>query len=109
MNEQLWRLAWALPLVIALGLALIYWLKRLGVGQGSAGTANQAVVRSNTALTERTRVLVVEVGHQVFVVFESEATIAVQPQDARVHAVARPSFLTGTAASFPWRQHGPTT
>lgn len=106
MNEQLWRLAWALPLVIAIGLALIYWLKRLGVGQGGAGETVQPVVRSNTALTEHTRVLVVEVSQQVFVVFESDAHIAVQPQDAPAHAAARHPFMTGSAVTFPWRQYG---
>lgn len=106
MNDPFWRLAWALPLVIAIGLALIYWLKRLGLGQGGSGEPVQPIVRSSTALTEHTRVLVVEVNLQTFVVFESDVHIAVQPQDAHAHTTVRHPFMTGSSVMPPWRQYG---
>lgn len=82
MDEHLWRLSWALPLVIVIGVGLIFWLKKLGLGVASpaASTAGvEPVVLSNTTLTDQTRVLLVEVAQQRFVVFESSAHIVVQP------------------------------
>lgn len=111
MTEQLWRLTWALPLVIVIGVMLIHWLKRWGVGMApSRGAAPvQAVVLSNTALTEHTRVLVVDLDGQRFVVFESSAQISVQPDAERVpaqgHPLARRQPM-GVAPMFPWRPTG---
>lgn len=106
MNDQLWRLVWALPLVIAIGVALIYWLKKLGLGQGGGGQPAQPIVRSSTALSEHTRVLVVEVDQRAFVVFESDTHIAVQPQDTHAHPPMRHPFMAGSAVTFPWRRYG---
>lgn len=95
MDEQVWRLTWALPLVILMGLGLIVWLKRLGLGMGVPDQVTVPVVRSNTALTEHTRVLVVEVNAQSFVIFESAVSVAVQP--------APPPVLGVSPRAFPWR------
>ena len=95
MDAQLWRLTWALPLVIAIGVGLIYWLKRMGVGQSASGSPTEPRLISSTAMSEHTRVLIVEVNHQQFVVFESSAQITVQPLDAIGQL---PSPLI-----FPWR------
>lgn len=106
MNEQLWRLAWALPLVIAIGVGLILWLKRLGLGQGAAAEPEQPVLRSQTKLSDQTSVLVVDVGSQTYVVFESQAHIAVQAQGAERGLPVRHPFMTAGSVAFPWRQPG---
>jgi hypothetical protein len=79
MSDQLLRLAWALPLVIVVGIALIHVLKRLGVGmaQPAAGVAPQ--VLSDLKLTEHTRFIVVDAAGQRFMVLESTANVHVQP------------------------------
>jgi flagellar biogenesis protein FliO len=102
MDAQLWRLTWALPLVIVIGLALIYWLKRMGLGSAASSLPAEPLVLSNTAVTKHTRVLVVKVNQQVFVVFESTATVAVQPTLSDAHLPAAP-LLGGHPFAFPWR------
>lgn len=107
MNDQLWRMTWALPLVIVIGVALIYWLKHLGLGgQVRESASVEPVVRSNTALTDHTRVLVVELEQQQFVVFESTAQIAVQPVHSEKFALSPPGTLLGRSPLFPWRPQG---
>lgn len=81
MDDQLLRLLWALPLVLAIGVGAMLLLKRLGIGVGprpnAAGPASTPVVVSSTPLTEHTRAVVVEFGPQRWVVFESTAQISV--------------------------------
>ncbi len=94
MDAQLWRLAWALPLVIVLGVSLIYWLKKLGLGgvEHAAQATSDALVLNDTPLTAHTRVLTVRVGPHVFTVFESTQHIQVHPSSADM----------GTVVGFPW-------
>ena len=94
MDDQLWRLTWALPLVIVIGVGLIYWLKRLGVGALPAESGATPVVLSNTPLTEHTRVLVVQVNQRPFIVFESTAHLSVQTAHTDMHPLPPVS---------PWR------
>lgn len=94
MDAQLWRLAWALPLVIVLGVGLIFWLKKMGLGgMAHSGQASpDVVVLNDTPLTAHTRVLTVRMGHRTFTVFESTLHIQVHPDSADV----------GAALAFPW-------
>ncbi|MGC4061435.1 MAG: hypothetical protein QM749_11560 [Aquabacterium sp.] len=105
MDAQLWRLTWALPLVIAMGIGLIYWLKRMGVGQAPSAVSPQARLVSSTSVSEHTRVLVIDIDGQQFAVMESTAHIAVQTLDAVAHPLAGRKWDKGQALStvFPWR------
>ncbi|RZL01578.1 MAG: hypothetical protein EOP36_11055 [Rubrivivax sp.] len=84
MDDHFWRLLWALPLVLLIGVGAMLLLKRLGIGVGpraaavvpDATSATPTLV-SSTPLTDHTRALVVECGAQRWVVFESTAQIAV--------------------------------
>ncbi len=105
MTDQLWRLAWALPVVIATGLLLIFWLKRMGVGQGTPKTHAEPIVRSCTQLTEHTQVLIVEIHQQSFIVFESSQHIMVQGEATHGGASARHPYLPGSAMALA-RQPG---
>jgi flagellar biogenesis protein FliO len=102
MDTQLWRLTWALPLVVAIGFVAIYWLKRMGLGGVGSSAPAEPILLSNTVLSEHTRVLVVKVNQQAFVVFESTANVAVQPAlsdayDPTVH------LSGGLPSMFHWR------
>jgi flagellar biogenesis protein FliO len=110
MTDQLWRLTWALPLVIAIGVLLIHWLKRMGVGTSPDATPAEPVLLSTTALTEHTRVLVIDVAGQQFVVFESSARISVQTDAVQAHQSIPLAFRRpmGMAPMFPWRPSGRT-
>lgn len=88
MDDQLWRLTWALPLVVLIGVGAIFWLKRMGVGIAPSGPAALPVVHSDTAVSAHTRVLVVEVEGRRFAVFESTAQISVQAPVAETHPLA---------------------
>lgn len=93
MEDQLWRLSWALPLVIVIGVGALYWLKRMGVGMpGSGAQAGEPRVLSRTTLTEHTQVLVVEVQHQRYVVFESTAQVSVQASSTEMYPLASRMF-----------------
>lgn len=83
MEDQVWRLVWALPLVLIIGIGAMLLLKRLGIGVGQRpsatpdAAASTPTLVSSTPLTDHTRALVVEHGGQRWVVFESTAQIAV--------------------------------
>jgi hypothetical protein len=83
MDDHIWRLIWALPLVLLIGVGAMLLLKRLGIGVGPRPsampdhTAATPTLVSSTPLTDHTRALVVEFGAQRWVVFESTAQIAV--------------------------------
>ncbi|MFT3857817.1 MAG: hypothetical protein QM742_10095 [Aquabacterium sp.] len=88
MDEQLWRLAWALPLVLAVGVGLIYWLKRMGLGLPPAEAEGHIPrLLSSTPLTEHTRVLVVEAEGRRHVVFESSLQIHVHAPEPDANPV----------------------
>lgn len=80
MDDSLFRLAWALPLVLLIGIAAIYGLKRLGVGQAAAAApgAETIVVVSEKSLSEHTHVFVLEHQRQQYLVFESRVSLSVQ-------------------------------
>jgi hypothetical protein len=83
-DDHFWRLAWALPLVLLIGVGAMLLLKRLGIGVGPRPmalpdtAASTPTLVSSTPLTDHTRALVVEFGAQRWVVFESTAQIVVQ-------------------------------
>ena len=103
MDDQLWRLVWAFPLVVVLGVGAIYWLKRMGLGDGTvaASACPEPVVVSDMALTERSRVLVVSIGEHRFAVFESSSPLVVETLNE--HRERAPSTLPqGGGFMQPW-------
>jgi flagellar biogenesis protein FliO len=105
LDVQLWRLTWALPLVIAVGWALILLLKRLGLGAPGElrDEVEDTVLVSSQALTDQTRVLLVRVQGQSYVVFESAAHLSVQAIPSQT-SVSSLSFAQPSPVSFSWRR-----
>lgn len=81
LDEHAARLIWALPLVIALGVAVLLVLKRVGVGVAPPHVAEAPQVVSRTALTEHTTAVVVQFQQRQYLVFESTAHIDVNEAD----------------------------
>jgi flagellar biogenesis protein FliO len=111
MDVQLWRLTWALPLVIAIGWGVILMLKRLGLG-GSPVThsedVNQAVMLNNQPLSDQTRVLLVRAAGRTYVVFESTAQLSVHEAMPASQGSVTPLPLH-SPVSFFWRRWGRTS
>ena len=106
MNSLL-RLLWALPLVLAVGIGAMLLLRRwvMPAGQGRR-EARRLVSREQLALSDQTRVHLVEVDGHTFVVLESAQQALLQRLSSasceaeRVPAGAKPAWLqrlTGTA------------
>lgn len=92
MDAAVLRLAWALPLVLAVGVGLIFLLKRLGLGVGHPQEPAVLDVQSREQLSEHTQAIVVQAGGQRWLVVESTASVSVQPigQPQAVQQVAWP-------------------
>jgi flagellar biogenesis protein FliO len=106
--EILWRLAWALPLVLALGVAAAWALGRLGAARAPRERGPRLRVLESVNVSEGLRIHLLEVDRRTVVVAES-AQHALQ-LDARLedlhgarsperHAAGRWRRLSGKAAS----------
>jgi flagellar biogenesis protein FliO len=72
MMETLWRLAWALPLVLATGVVAVLTLRRFVVPtQGASQQAQRMNLRESLSLSDDTRVHLIEIDRQMFLVVES--------------------------------------
>ena len=70
--ETLWRLAWALPLVLVTGVVAVLTLRRFVVPtQGTSQPAQRMNLRESLSLSDDTRVHLIEIDGQVFLVVES--------------------------------------
>lgn len=98
MDDHLWRLAWALPLVLTIGVAFILALKRWGVTRlpgwlpamssaqvphpPSAASAVDALrVVTELAVSADTRVYLLEAGGQRWLLTESRVSASTQSLD----------------------------
>ena len=82
MDHQIWRLLWAFPLVIGLGVVTLLWLRRMGVGVSTvqdqqASSAAPTQVLSRTELSPHTTLLIVAVDGKRFLLTESTAQVSV--------------------------------
>lgn len=94
MDDSFFRLLWALPLVIGIGYAALYSLKRLGLDGFAARRYDVApVIVSRTSLTEHTQAIVLELDGQRYMVIESHAHLS-------THLIARPDPALRSA--WPW-------
>ena len=101
MEDHLTRLLWAFPLVIAVGVAGLFWLKRLGIGGGAhpAAPHRDAVsVLSRTQASPHTHVMVIQQGPCQYLVFESSAQINVQQVVPELAGAARGRVGTGLSS-----------
>ncbi len=88
--ETLYRLGWALPLVLAVGVAAVLVLKRYGPAVRLGGPeALRMRVRESLALSQHTCVHWIEVDRQAFLVLESQRHATLQAMPARIKGGAR--------------------
>jgi hypothetical protein len=98
MDDHLWRLAWALPLVLAIGAAFILALKRWGINRlpgwlpatlsaqvshapRAASTSDALRVVTELAVSADTRVYLLEAGGQRWLLTESRVSASTQSLD----------------------------
>lgn len=83
MDEHLWRLAWALPLVLIIGMLFILALKRWGITRlpgllpATHASANLRVV-ADLSVSDDTRVYLLEAGGQRWLLTESRLHTSTQ-------------------------------
>jgi flagellar biogenesis protein FliO len=107
-DVQLWRLTWALPLVLAIGWCVILVLKRLGMGGESAKLSedvDQAVLLDDLSLSDATRMLLVCVAGRTYVVFESSAQLSVH-ESMPVSEDSQGPLPLHSPVAFFWRRWG---
>src|SRR5262249_5356339 len=80
--NALWRLVWALPLVLATGAAVMLLLRRVVPIPGNVRAAAQLKVRETLNLSDETRVHLVEIERQRFLVVESSRNAVLQSVQA---------------------------
>jgi flagellar biogenesis protein FliO len=93
--STLWRLVWALPLVLATGVGVMLLLKRFVVPMESKPRdVRRLNLRETLNVSDETRVHLVEIDRQSYLIVESTRNAVLQPaQSAAVEAqrsAARP-------------------
>jgi flagellar biogenesis protein FliO len=79
----LWRLLWALPLVFATGIAMMLLIRRFVVPTSTASRdARRLQLRESLAVSAATRVHLVEIDQQAYVLIESEHSTTLQAMPA---------------------------
>lgn len=83
MEDNLWRLAWALPLVLIIGVLFILALKRWGIARlpglmPAAGITADLRVVAVLSVSEDTRVYLLEAGGQRWLLTESRLSASTQ-------------------------------
>jgi flagellar biogenesis protein FliO len=96
--DALWRLLWALPLVLAMALAAAFVLRRfVGTQRPGSRAAQRVSSRESLALSDSTRVHLIEVDGAGYLVVESSQHATLQPLEAagvrRSHAAHGSAWL----------------
>jgi flagellar biogenesis protein FliO len=82
--DALWRLAWALPLVLAVGAAAILVLKYFVIpAQAARRSARRIELRESLPLSDETRIHLIEVDRRAYLVVESTRQTTLQPTQSR--------------------------
>lgn len=100
--ETMWRLAWALPSVLLVGVGVALILKRFVVAADGAQAAavRRIHLRESLTLSEDTRMHLIELDRQAYFVVESKQHITVEIAARDVAAATRmPARLAP-----PWLQ-----
>jgi len=89
----MWRLVWALPLVLLSGVGIALLLKRFVVAdEGKQAAAERRMhLRESLALSDETRVHLIELDRQAYVVVESKRHITFEIAAREVAAATRVS------------------
>ena len=83
--DALWRLTWALPLVLLTGMVAMLALKRFLTLERRPGARTPKSVlslRESLAVSDQTHVHLIAVGRQEYVVVESARHAVIQARDA---------------------------
>jgi flagellar biogenesis protein FliO len=81
MTDALWRLLWALPLVVLVGAAIMLALRQLLPRLPATGT-HPMTVRQSLVLSDETRVHLLQVDGRSYVVMESSRNSVLQAVQA---------------------------
>ncbi len=97
--ESAWRLVWALPLVLAVGVAAVLVLRRFVTPMTPAAPRGPRVsLRDSLALSDHTRVHCIDVDGRAFLVVESA-------QQAALHALVQAETPRAAPRGVPgWAQ-----
>jgi flagellar biogenesis protein FliO len=87
--SSLLRLLWALPLVLAIGAGAMLVLRRFVLPVSRAHAAQRLVFREQLALSEQTRVHLLEIDGNGYLLVESTQNATLQPLPAQTREVAR--------------------
>ena len=101
--ETLLRLAWALPLVLLMGLGLMLAMKRLFSVERASASA--PALSKTLRLSEQTQAHVIEIDGQHCLVIESERSVAVEVLASKAGAPA-PATNPWHAGAFLRRRTG---
>lgn len=93
--NALWRLLWALPLVLAAGVAAMLVLRRFIVPAAREKRVARMLARETLSLSDQTRVHLVEVDGACYLIVESTQNAALQPLSghARSQVRSQPAWL----------------
>jgi flagellar biogenesis protein FliO len=93
MMDTVWKLMWALPLVLAVGVAAVLMLKRIVVPSRAAAPSPQRVRTSESLqLSEHTHVHLLDVDGRSYVVVESTRHVEVQVAASDAPTPSLPRF-----------------
>ena len=98
--DTLWRLAWALPLVLTTGVAVMWLLKRFVRPHELQQPRQRMTLCETLTLANETRVHLIEVDRQAYLLVESAVGTVLQPASSRLPQSAR----TGADAMPVWAQ-----
>ena len=80
--ETVWRLMWALPLVLVIGAVAAVVLRRFVVPSIQASKTARLALRESMPLSKDTRVYLIEIDNARFVVVESARTTVLHPMQS---------------------------
>jgi flagellar biogenesis protein FliO len=108
MMDTLWRLTWALPLVMTLGLGAVLILRRFGVRARSATAGSQRMnVRESLMLSADTQMHLIEIDRNVYLLVESAGHVLLQAAAQQSgEAVALSAEPAGASRWWPWSLKG---
>ena len=99
--DILWRLTWALPLVLVIGIVAVLVLKRFAVpAQRASQAATRMSVRETLSLSDDTRVHLIEIDRRDYLVVESARHTVLQSALPQVSETTR----SPTRFTPPWMQ-----
>jgi flagellar biogenesis protein FliO len=78
MDASLWRLTWALPLVLALGVLAVLALRRFGARGRASSQPSRLSLGATLVLSDSTRAHCMDLDGRTFLVVESTSSVALE-------------------------------